>query len=109
MPESNAQASRRKSAGKKPKNQASAREVKPTPLRKWRDASGLTQKEAAARVGVSQTAWKDWEVENRVPSLAHAIAIEALTERAVRVEVFGHDAKAALELARLREASEAAQ
>lgn len=69
---------------------------------RWREKVGWSQKEAGARVGVSQTSWKDWESEARTPSFERAVRIEVLTEREITIESFGYDAAPAFELVRLR-------
>lgn len=60
-----------------------------TTLAAWRAAAGLTQAQAALKVGVSQPAWHDWEKGRRSPSLSNAVAIELLSNGAVAVEAFG--------------------
>src|SRR5262245_58497150 len=41
----------------------------PAKLRAWREANGLTQREAAAEVGVSQPTWSEWEAGRSKPDI----------------------------------------
>lgn len=58
-------------------------------MRKWRDDAGLTQEQAADQAGVRQATWSDVERGKSTPHLAFAIALESLTQGAVRIEDFG--------------------
>ena len=45
--------------------------MKQHPLKSWRVAKGLTQDEAAQRVGVTKQCWSLWESGARVPHSQH--------------------------------------
>jgi transcriptional regulator with XRE-family HTH domain len=53
-------------------------------LVRWRLANELSQREAAARVGLSQAAWQSYESGGH-PRVRAATAIEKLTKGAVKV------------------------
>lgn len=46
-----------------------------TIIRTARERGGLTQEEAAARYGTSQSQWAQWETGHRAPSMAKLAAI----------------------------------
>ena len=48
-------------------------------LKRWRERKDLTQGEAAARVGVKQSAWSQWEAGNDTPRIKQILAIAKLT------------------------------
>jgi transcriptional regulator with XRE-family HTH domain len=50
----------------------------PTQLKQWREASGLTQAQAAARLRVSVRTYRNWEQGVRMPS---AFALQALLKQ----------------------------
>lgn len=58
----------------------------PKRLKAWRVLAGLTQCDAAARAGVSQTAWNHWEAGKKKPDVDNAVELEKLTEGAVSVQ-----------------------
>lgn len=47
-------------------------------IRKLRASLGLLQKDAAARVRISQQLWADWERGYRTPSPAHRLLLDLL-------------------------------
>lgn len=49
----------------------------------WRHEQGWSQREAADILGVSQSAWAQWETGCKEPDNAHAQALEFLTARRV--------------------------
>lgn len=54
-------------------------------LRAWRGRAGLSQREAAAEVGVTQRAWSQWEADEVTPEVDLCDAIERLTEGRVSI------------------------
>jgi transcriptional regulator with XRE-family HTH domain len=75
-------------------------------LANWRKAAGLNQDEVVAALAelgarVARPTYSFWEKDRR-PGYEHAVAIEALSKGAVKVESWGYSAASALELARLR-------
>ena len=65
-------------------------------LKRWREHAGpdgtsLSPKDACALVGVSRTAWVEWESGHRKPSLEKALEIEKLTEGKVSIEAWGFE------------------
>ena len=62
----------------------------PDELKKWRETQDphLSFDAAGARVGVSGSAWFDWENANKVPSVDLAEDLEKLTEGAVTVPMW---------------------
>ncbi len=60
-------------------------------MRAWRLGAGLSQAEAARRVGVCQVTWSSWERGRIAPRIAHAVAIEAMTAGAVPVRAWLDD------------------
>ncbi len=42
-------------------------------LHKWRTAKGLTQREAAERLGVNVRTYENWEQDHRVPAALAAL------------------------------------
>ena len=63
----------------------------PSRLRKWREARGLTQEEAAKRVGAQQSSWCDWENAEKSPSVRFALRIARTTRGAVPVSSWSDD------------------
>jgi transcriptional regulator with XRE-family HTH domain len=49
------------------------------PLKQWRLDAGLTQTEAATRIGVTKQAWAQWEAALRIPHRQHIRKIERIT------------------------------
>lgn len=49
-------------------------------LRKWRSGCGITQKQAAACIGVSQTAYSMWESGYRNVSKRKLTAVHKVTQ-----------------------------
>lgn len=49
-------------------------------LRAWRERAELSQAAAAARVGLSQAAWSDYEAGLKRPQVEQAIRLSELTE-----------------------------
>lgn len=47
-------------------------------LRAWREAEGLSQSAAAAKVPVSQPTWSDWEAGKKCPHIAQALRLQEL-------------------------------
>ena len=47
----------------------------PSNLRWWRLKVGLSTKLAAGKLGVSSSAWSQWEREQRVPSIRYLLLI----------------------------------
>lgn len=67
-----------------------------TELKRWREHAGpdgtyLSPKDACALVGVSRTAWVEWESGHRKPSLEKALEVEKLTEGKVSIESWGFE------------------
>jgi transcriptional regulator with XRE-family HTH domain len=60
-----------------------------SPLGRWREAAGLTQNDVAARVGVTQSRYSDWERGHGKPALNNAIRLEEISEGAVPLELWG--------------------
>ena len=48
-------------------------------LRRWRDQEGLTQIDAAMRLGVNPSMWSRWESGAWRPSTRHAASLEQMT------------------------------
>lgn len=48
-------------------------------MKEWRKREGLTQAEAAARVGFSQASWSDWENDRKVPRVEQALQLDDRT------------------------------
>jgi transcriptional regulator with XRE-family HTH domain len=48
-------------------------------LKTWRDENNLTQRQAAARLGVSQSVYSRWETQTRAPKpkLAKTVSAQA--------------------------------
>ena len=53
--------------------------MRKNPLKTWRQGQGLTQREAAARLGVTRACWQFWETGQRVPDWAHRRKLRAVT------------------------------
>ncbi len=69
-------------------------------LRAWREASGLSQGQAAKRVGASQGAWSAWEAGRKRPSIEQIVKLAAITassEHAVTLHDFVESAEEAEE------------
>ncbi|MDP3278607.1 MAG: helix-turn-helix transcriptional regulator [Deltaproteobacteria bacterium] len=68
----------------------------PTKLRAWRvtQPSRLSMVDAAKAVRVTHASWHDWEKGKKKPDLSNALAIENLTDGAVRIEDWGYQAAA---------------
>lgn len=60
-------------------------------LRAWRKAIGISQDEAATKVGVHQNTWSDWENARKVPSTEAAIRLDVLTAGACPIEGWSDD------------------
>lgn len=54
-------------------------------LREWREAQGLSQAQAAARIGAKQGTWAPWESGKKCPSVGRANQLAELTAGAVPV------------------------
>lgn len=56
-------------------------------LKRWRDAKGLSQDEAAKLLDPPSTqgTWASWELGRKPPSLGNALGIERLTDGAIPV------------------------
>lgn len=52
-------------------------------LAAWRLKQGLSQAQAAARIGVTQGAWGAWETGSKTPDADNRTDIEALTDGVV--------------------------
>lgn len=63
-------------------------------LREWREAAGLTQADAAEKIGAEQGTWGPWEKDKKRPSVDYACAIDRLTVGAVPVSGWGRPSKA---------------
>lgn len=50
----------------------------PSRLRDWRQASGLTQAQAAHGMGVDVSTWAHWEQGRKVPKGLYLVAVEKL-------------------------------
>lgn len=78
-------AARKVRQGRRGPETAAAREKKPQPpspdeLRALRKRLGLTQAEAAEKIGVSHRAWIAWENDERTPSATATQIIRLLSE-----------------------------
>jgi transcriptional regulator with XRE-family HTH domain len=69
-------------------------------LVRWRKREGISQAEAARRIGGAQSTWARWETGHVRPEYETAARIELRSDGFVRVEQFGYDAGPSLELAR---------
>ena len=49
------------------------------PLKSWREAKGLSQNEAAAKIGVTKQCWQLWESGRRTPDGPHVRSLAKLT------------------------------
>ena len=74
-------------------------------LAAWRLEKGLSQGQAATRIGVTQGAWAAWERGFRTPSLACAFDVERLTAGRVKAEDWPRKAKAKLRRVAKRKAA----
>lgn len=54
-------------------------------LREWREALGLSQAAAAAKIGAKQGTWAPWESGKKCPSVKRANQLAELTAGAVPV------------------------
>lgn len=52
-------------------------------LRAWRDRSGISQADAAEKIGTKQRTWASWETDGTTPEIDFAEALEKLTTGAV--------------------------
>ncbi len=52
-------------------------------LRIWRERAGLSQADAAEKIGTKQRTWAQWESEGTTPEIDFAEALEKLTGGAV--------------------------
>jgi transcriptional regulator with XRE-family HTH domain len=59
--------------------------VGPQKLREWREAAGLSQAQAAKRLGIAQGTWSTWERGDKRPELEFIFELEKATKRAVRL------------------------
>ena len=50
----------------------------PSQLRELRETLGLTQREAAEKIGVSRRTWEGWEIGARRPTSAACVLIQLL-------------------------------
>lgn len=48
-------------------------------LRNWRRNEGLTQADAAARLGVARRTWHQWEQGIAIPGAAHMVELVSFT------------------------------
>ena len=60
----------------------------PKALKEWRTSLELSQTEAAARLGVSNATWCDWEQGNKSPTVDRAVDLEKETEGAVTIKLW---------------------
>lgn len=71
-------------------------ETMPTPgemLKAWREScgpDGLSQKECADSVDVTQATWSDWERDRKLPQIAQGLSIAKLTKGKVPITVWGN-------------------
>lgn len=63
----------------------------PKLLKAWRDGAELSQKAVADAAGVGQPTVAEWEADNRRPEFSRALALEDLSDGAVRVEAWGYE------------------
>lgn len=66
-----------------------------TPLKSWRISAGLSQQEAAERIGVSLPTWCRWENGDREVPATRVLDVERATNisrHALRPDVFGGEA-----------------
>lgn len=59
-------------------------------LKRWRDARGLSQHDAAQQLDppATQGAWASWENGRKPPSLRNALGIETLTGGVIRANAW---------------------
>ncbi len=69
-------------------------------LTEWLETCGLTQRAVGAKVGVDQSTIAQWKSGRARPELSGAVALEVASEGRVRVEWWGYEVGALLELAR---------
>lgn len=67
----------------------------PALLKAWRKAEGISQEEAAERVGVHQNTWSDWEGGRKSPRTDTALQLDVLTKGACPVEAWAPEDTAA--------------
>lgn len=72
-------------------------------LAKWRLDEGLSQREAAAKAGMSQAAWQSYESGGK-PGVEAAVSIDTLTDGKIKVADW-RDSKAEREARRSKAAS----
>ena len=60
----------------------------------WREEQHLSQEEAAGQLGVSQGTWGAWETGTKRPDLHNALALERLSEGALRAADWARPRKA---------------
>lgn len=67
----------------------------PSLLKSWRKTAGLSQEEAAEKVGVHQNTWSDWEAARKTPRTETALDLDVLTGGACPVEAWASEETAA--------------
>lgn len=55
-------------------------------LSKWRKLEGISQREAAERMGVDQSVYCRWEKRQRAPTLANIATILRVTQSRVKLD-----------------------
>jgi DNA-binding XRE family transcriptional regulator len=65
----------------------------PEELKAWRAESGLSQEQAAERVGVRAATWCDWENGKKDPRTDRAQDVERLTEGRVTLAMWAEWAR----------------
>lgn len=63
----------------------------PALLKRWRQSEGLSQEDAAEKVGVHQNTWSDWETGQKTPTTPRAIRLAVITEGACPIEAWADD------------------
>jgi transcriptional regulator with XRE-family HTH domain len=76
-------------------------------LRVWREKVGLSQDEAARRVGTSQRTWGAWEANGTTPEIDFAEAIEKMTNGGISMRDWARGRRRRRKAARAAESSSA--
>ena len=49
------------------------------PLKSWRETKGLSQNDAAVKIGVTKQCWQLWESGRRIPDATHVRKLMKMT------------------------------
>jgi transcriptional regulator with XRE-family HTH domain len=77
-------------------------------LRAWRIEAGLSQEEAASKIGTAQRTWGQWECDETTPEVDYAVDIQQMTNGAVTVLDLARDRRRRRKQSRARRAKAAA-